>query len=81
MRFSCWGPVQRNTAAKVLWWLEADLDARGQQVLDLLGTKAGIAPGFQQPPGEVLGRAHTSGESLAKQAAALDQLRQCMREL
>jgi len=43
-------------------------------MLGLTGTEACIAPGFQETPGEVLGRAHALGEGLAEQAAALKEL-------
>ena len=63
-----------ETEAKALRGLETDLDASAQQELDLMGTETCIAPGFQEAPGEVLGQAHSFGEGLAEQAAALDQL-------
>ena len=59
------GGWQRNTEAQVLGRLEADQDPRVQPVLDVLGTEAGIAPGLQEPLGQVLSRAHTLGDGLA----------------
>ena len=53
-----------HAEAQVLGWLEADLDTRVQPELDVLGSEAGIAPGFQEPPGQVLGRAHPLGDGL-----------------
>ena len=79
---SCLGGGQhRNTKVAALGWREADLDAAVQPTLDVLGAEAGIAPGFQEPPGQVLGRAHPRRKGLAKQAAVGDQLGQGMREL
>jgi hypothetical protein len=49
------GAKHRNTEAKVLRGLEADLDAGAQHVVDQLGAQAHIAPGLQETPGEVLG--------------------------
>ena len=75
------GGQHRSAKVAALGWREADLDVRGQPALDVLGAEAGIAPGFQEAPGEVLGRAHAGGEGLAEQAAVLDQLGQGMGEL
>ena len=80
LRYNC-GGKHWNTEGQALRRLEADLDAGVQHVLDLLGAEACIAPGFQETPGEILGRTHPCGEGLVKQAAALDQLGQRMSEL
>ena len=53
-----------DTKEEALRGLEADLNASAQHVVDLMGTEAYIAPGFQETPGEVLGRSHPCGEGL-----------------
>ena len=57
------GAKDWNTEARVLRRLEADLDVGAQHVIDLLGAEAYVAPGFQETPGEVLGRTHPAGKA------------------
>ena len=75
------GAKRWNTEAKALRRLKADLDAGAQHLIDLLGAETCIAPSFQETPGKVLGRTHPCGESLAEQAAALNELGKRMGEL
>ena len=57
-------------------------DHKGVSVqLNLESAETHIAPGFQQTPGDVLGRSHPCGEGLAEQAAVLDQLSDRMSNL
>ena len=51
--------------------IEANLEASGQECEELSWRQAPVPPGFQQPEGEVLGRAEAGWEGVAEQAAAL----------
>jgi hypothetical protein len=75
------GAKHRNIEANALRRLEADPDMGAHHVIDLLGAQACIAPGFQETPGEVLGRTYPCREGLAEQAAVLDELGERVGEL
>lgn len=53
---------------------KANLEAGIPYLLNLEGVHAQVAPRFQQAESNVLSRAHTVWECLAKQAALFDQL-------
>ena len=61
--------------------VKADLVATAIKVAESLGRQPQIAPGFQQPEGDISERANSLGKSLAKEAAFFDQLEEQMGDL
>lgn len=61
--------------------IEANLEVAGREVQPLGGGAAQIAPGFQQPEGQVLGGADPLRKGLTQQAALRHQLTEQMGDL